>query len=58
MTDLTFGRFHRANVARAKEWHGSTNWSVGQWVTALVGELGEACNVIKKIKQRGRFYYR
>lgn len=30
------------------------DWSLGEWVTAVVGELGELANVIKKVK-RGDF---
>lgn len=33
--------------------HDLRDWSADQWITALVGELGEACNLIKK---RTRIY--
>lgn len=31
-----------------------SNWSIGEWTNALAGEVGEACNISKKIV-RGDF---
>lgn len=42
---------------RAKQWHvGMDPWSLADWGNAMAGEVGEACNVIKKIRreQTGR----
>lgn len=42
-----------ANRFRAVKWHpeGLGSWSPSDWMTALVGEVGEACNVIKKMNR-------
>lgn len=48
-TALTFDAFRRANVARCLKWHpeGIESWSASDWMTAIVGELGEAASLIK-----------
>lgn len=62
---LTFNALRSANLARLplfKDARGNpchtepdgSDWSPADWVTAVVGELGEAANIIKKIK-RGDF---
>lgn len=28
-----------------------SDWSLGEWMTALTGEVGEAANIIKKVKR-------
>lgn len=55
MRGLTFGRLRRENVARQDSYgsHGS-GWSLTDWMTALAGEVGEAANIIKKVR-RGDF---
>lgn len=52
---LTFGELRAANVERQDSYgsHGST-WGLCDWMTALAGEVGEAANIIKKIR-RGDF---
>ncbi len=63
MRKLTFDALRAANVARLplfKNRHGipahskpdGSDWSLGDWSNAVLGELGEAANLIKKI-QRG-----
>ena len=46
-------RFRKVNVARAEKWHESDNgmrgWSPAEWSNALAGEVGELCNITKKI---------
>jgi NTP pyrophosphatase (non-canonical NTP hydrolase) len=61
--DLTFGELRKANTARlavfkngkgelAHSVPDGSDWSLGEWSNAVLGELGEAANLIKKI-QRG-----
>lgn len=46
---LTFSEFRSANVARCLKWHpdGIESWSSSDWMTAIVGELGELASLIK-----------
>src|SRR5690348_4781841 len=38
------------NIARCEEWHkGDEPWTPERWVTAIVGELGEMANNVKKL---------
>jgi len=48
---LTFDEVTRQNVERCKRWHkgGLEDWTIAQWAVATCGELGEACNAIKKL---------
>lgn len=53
---LTFDHVHAINGARCARWHpgypgGDENWSGADWANALAGEVGEACNVIKKLRR-------
>jgi NTP pyrophosphatase (non-canonical NTP hydrolase) len=49
MNQLTFDRFREANVTRCLKWHpaGIESWSASDWMTAIVGELGELASLIK-----------
>lgn len=60
---LTFDQLRAANLARLPLFKNSlgepahskpdgSDWSLGEWSNAVLGELGEAANIIKKI-QRG-----
>jgi NTP pyrophosphatase (non-canonical NTP hydrolase) len=54
--DLTFRRVTEVNSARCERWHpgyphGDRNWSGADWANALAGEVGEACNVVKKLRR-------
>lgn len=51
MTDLTFVDLRTANAARQEYWGGADNWTLADWSNALAGEVGEACNVVKKIRR-------
>ncbi len=62
---LTFNVLREANVRRlpqyknakgepAHEKEDGSDWSLNDWLTAVVGELGEAANVLKKVR-RGDF---
>lgn len=60
--NLTFAMLRRANLARlplfknakgepAHSQPDGSDWSLGEWCTAVLGELGEAANLIKKVKR-------
>ena len=53
MKPLTFFQLRVANEARCNRWHpnGVASWTLSDWAVATVGELGEACNIIKKINR-------
>lgn len=53
---LTFSELHDINAARANKWHegfgeGGGDWSGADWSNAAAGEMGEACNVVKKLRR-------
>ncbi len=59
---LTFSALRHANTARLPQFRDAkgrlchsepdgSDWSPGEWICAVVGELGEAANIIKKIKR-------
>lgn len=57
MTELQFHTLRAANVERADTtpaFAACTRWIPAQWIQSLVGEVGEAANVLKKI-DRGDF---
>ena len=50
--DLTIRQFSALNELRALHWHsegGLDSWSPAEWGNALAGEVGELCNVLKKL---------
>lgn len=52
---LTFEKFSAHNKARCESPSGFNHplrgWSTSDWMTALVGEVGEAANVVKKLNR-------
>jgi len=49
---LTFHALRQANVERCNDvFHNLDDWSLTDWATAMAGECGEACNLIKKIRR-------
>jgi NTP pyrophosphatase (non-canonical NTP hydrolase) len=52
---MTFGQFSEANRARCESPQGFNHplngWSPSDWITAIVGELGEAANNVKKLNR-------
>lgn len=50
---LSFGELRRANVSRCARWHpeGLNSWSLSDWAVAAAGEMGEACDLIKKLNR-------
>lgn len=63
MTDgLTFNTLRGGNIARLPEFRNNkgeishlqadgSDWSLNDWLTAVCGELGEAANILKKIRR-------
>ncbi|MBR0871174.1 MazG-like family protein [Bradyrhizobium tropiciagri] len=55
MSPLSFEEFSNANRERCESpqgfKHPLNGWSSSDWMTATVGELGEAANVIKKLNR-------
>jgi len=50
---LTFNDLRETNVARCLDvFHPLDSWSNSDWATAVAGETGEMCNLIKK-RRRG-----
>lgn len=51
MFDLNM--FTAMNHMRCLRWHpdGINSWSRSDWAVAMVGEAGEACNIIKKMNR-------
>ena len=51
-TGLSFTDLRAANETRCERaFHPIGAWSLTDWATAAAGELGEACNVIKKMRR-------
>jgi NTP pyrophosphatase (non-canonical NTP hydrolase) len=52
---MTFGKFSEANRRRCENPdgfnHRLSGWSTSDWMTALMGEVGEAANVVKKLNR-------
>lgn len=52
---FTFAEFSQANRVRCESPNGFNHalgsWSLSDWFTAIVGELGEAANVAKKLNR-------
>lgn len=55
MMDLTFQQFAECNIARCEApsgfHHDIDSWSLSDWFTAVLGELGEASNIAKKLNR-------
>lgn len=62
MNGLEFQALRKANIARLPTFKNGkgepahsepdgSDWSLGEWVAALVGEVGEAANIIKKVRR-------
>lgn len=43
--------FTALNRRRADYWHGPNHWTRSDWLTAALGEFGEAANYSKKLKR-------
>ena len=53
--DFTFGDVADVNRQRAERWHKgfpNDSWTGADWATALAGETGEVCNVVKKLRRQ------
>ena len=51
MTNTTYRTLRQANIARQKEWDADNKISLAYRGNELAGEVGEACNVIKKLER-------
>ncbi len=62
MSQLTFDALRQANIARLPQFKNSkglpahsepdgSDWSTSDWLEAIVGELGEYANVMKKVRR-------
>jgi NTP pyrophosphatase (non-canonical NTP hydrolase) len=55
MKSFTFQEFSDANRARCENPrgfnHALESWSTSDWLTAVMGELGEAANIAKKLNR-------
>ena len=51
--DLTFKKLREQNKERCSRWHpgGIDDWTLSEWAVAAAGEMGEACNVVKKLNR-------
>ena len=53
--EMTFHEFSAANRRRCEAPNGFnhklSDWSTSDWMTAIMGELGEAANVVKKLNR-------
>lgn len=50
---LNFDSLRIVSRDRCRRWHpgGMDEWSVSDWAVAMLGEAGEACNAIKKLRR-------
>ncbi len=50
---LSFKQLREANLSRCKRWHpgGIEDWSLSDWAIAMMGEAGEALNIVKKLNR-------
>lgn len=50
-TGLSFDLLRHANIARCETGfgHALSSWSIAEWTNAAAGEMGEACNISKKM---------
>lgn len=49
---LTFAKFRAMNKQRCEDvFHPINSWTLHDWAIALIGEFGEAMNILKKIKR-------
>lgn len=49
---LSLARLRQVNVERCEDaFHPLNDWSPTDWATAAAGEMGEACNLVKKLRR-------
>jgi NTP pyrophosphatase (non-canonical NTP hydrolase) len=54
--NLKFSDLSLSNLYRARRWHkdfgpGKGDWTSADWSNAMAGEMGEAANVVKKLRR-------
>lgn len=51
----SFEELRRVNVARCKRWHPGfpqdEEWTIADWSNAMMGEAGDAANLVKKLRR-------
>ena len=51
--DITIRKLQVINAGRAQRWHdGADPWGPMEWGCAIAGEVGEACNLAKKLQRQ------
>lgn len=50
---VSFEKLREVNIQRCNRWHrfGVSEWSLSDWAVAAAGEMGEACDVVKKLNR-------
>lgn len=49
---MEINELSKANKERCEEvFHSINSWSPADWACALAGEVGECCNIVKKLKR-------
>lgn len=57
MANLTFQEFQELSARRCREGFPTcADWSLNDWAVALTGEVGEMCNVLKKVRRGDAIY--
>lgn len=56
MSEFTFADLSRTNKQRAQRWHkefpySEDGWIGSDWSNAAAGEMGETCNIVKKMRR-------
>jgi len=58
MNNLSFKKLREASLNRTnKIFHKLEDWSWTDWACALAGEVGEACNIVKKIRRGDKTFF-
>jgi NTP pyrophosphatase (non-canonical NTP hydrolase) len=55
MARLTFSALREANLSRCRRWHPGfpdDEWTAADWSNAMAGEMGEAANIVKKLRRQ------
>src|SRR5215510_15396592 len=50
---MEINEFNKLNWQRCKRWHDGNpdKWDINKWMIAFEGEVGEACNIVKKMNR-------
>lgn len=53
---ITIAKFSDANARRLADAYDEDDWNPLEWAGAAAGEVGEAANLCKKLRRKGRDY--